>query len=57
MAKVRWLIMKSKPGELEEKALQVYSDKFSEYDKVSNLVSWLNRYSPNWNYWTKEIVE
>lgn len=53
----RWVLMKSRHGEPEEKALQVYGDKFTEYDVISNLAIWLNRSMPEWNYWIKELVE
>jgi hypothetical protein len=53
----KWLLMKNLPGELENKAQQVYSDKFLEYDYVYNLAVWLNRHNPAWTYWLKEIID
>lgn len=53
----KWLVMKSKPGELENKAEQVYSDKFMDYDYVYGLIGWLNHFNPSYTYWIKEIID
>ena len=47
--------MKGKVGEPEENCKQVYGDKFSEYDKVCNLVNWLNHHGGGWSYFLKEV--
>lgn len=52
----KWIIKKAKISEpLGTDGEQVYSDKFTEYDKVTYLAQWLNKHSPNWNYWTEEV--
>ena len=52
-----WLVMKSKVGEPEDKAIQVYGDRFMEYDKVWHLVNWLNKHmlDTGYFYWLREL--
>jgi hypothetical protein len=51
--------MKGKIGEAENLAIQVYGDKFLEYDKVWYLVNWLNRhmFDTGYSYWLSESEE